>query len=1157
MDIIGKLFKKFEKKEEKLEFDKGYRNEYILISPKNDGKIVSIKDIADDNILYLSESDMFDISEDGSKLILDYENVYTLNKETREILNLPSFLDGAVYIDNSTFLLNASGVKFNYKITDGLNEYRILYKNYISNKETNEKYFLGKDQYELVKLVDTYNKDTDKNKLANEQYKLLSLIKETSHKTNVILNESLRKEDELIVLDKIELDFLNADNDFLEVIPYSSELNEEQNEKLKEAFRNTNISQDFYSLNIGKKKLKIVVSNELKNGLKVVKKNESKISKKDFITRKSEIFENESENIEFNYGPRCLGLGYLNYRPSPPQNNSEVDWFYKEFPEILTDPIIRLKPEHLSYLKEKLNSTEEESELEFETEEGLKKVIIPKEDLENEIVKLEKSIKEVYEYKNVTMLNDLIELAETNPEVDYFEYKGNYVKNPKNINLMENIRDSIKEEEKEKITKEKEQVLLLKANISELEYTENTLKASLTEVELPESLNSNITLLEHQKDGVAQMQSLYKSSNVNGLLLCDDMGLGKTIQILTFLAWLKEKNEVTPSLIIMPTSLITNWYNNSDDMDKIGEIQKFFKEGTFKVAILDGKRTPEEIKEYVKCDIVLSSYESLRLNHKETGKIKWKVVVCDEAQKMKNPKTLLTTAIKTQNIQFKIACSATPIENTLIDLWCLTDFVKPGLLGSQKQFEKEFLHQLKVKDIDDEKRKELNNKLKDTINAFYIRRTKDEKMPPDFPKKIIVYDRINPSKVQREKMNELYDLRSMGGTALAIIQGLIMVCSHPLLIDKSEKIEIDSKELIESAYKLDRIYHILFEIREKDEKVIIFTKFRKMQDILRNVIIYWYGIRASIINGEIDTHSRRRLLDEFRKKEGFNVIILSPEAAGVGLNIVEANHVIHYTRHWNPAKEEQATDRAYRIGQKKDVYVYYPIISEVENITQNYEREIFETVNEWIDTQIDEDVRDKSPEEKLNKIIVKKKKMLKDFFLASPSEFDDNDFKEFNENNINVDRNITIESIDNIFPNDFEKFAVVLLEKEIENSQGFVTPQSGDKGIDGLILSDKENILIQCKHSKKLDNKAVKDLNFGETIYSKELGRKFNKLVIFTSTNDIASNVLEHQKKYDDRVKIYNRSKIAELLKKYPTKLTEIYERDRRYSVEDIKNCIR
>lgn len=1152
MGIIDKLFKKFEKREDVLDFDTSYRNDSILISIKKNGKTIPLSEVNEDNeISSLSESDIFDISEDGNKLILDYENIYSLNKETMEILKLPSFLDGAVYIDNSTYFLNINGVKFDYKITDGLNEYRILYKNYVSNKDTNEKYFLEKEQYELVKLVDTYNKDNDKNKLANEQYKLLSAIKETAHKTNVILNETLRKEDELIVLEKIELDFLTLDGDFLEVVPYSSELDETQNEKLKEAFRKANVSQDFYTLDLGRKKIKIVVNQELKNGLKTVKKKDSKITKKDFISRKSEIFENESENIEFNYGPRCAGLGYLNYRPTPPQNNSEVDWFYKEFPEILTDPIIRLKPEHLNYLKEKLETPDDETELEFNTEEGMKKIIIPKEDLENEILKLEKSIKEVSEYNNVSMLNELIEVAENNPELDYFEYNGNYVKNPKNINHMKNIRDSIKENEKEKIAKEKEKVLLLKDNIIELEYQENLIKGRSEKVEIPKSLKIN--LFEHQEEGVLKMQSLYKSSKINGLLLCDDMGLGKTIQILTFLAWLKENKEITPSLIVMPTSLITNWYNQDDDKDKMGEIQKFFNPDTFKVAILDGKKSSDEILKLNNFDIVLSSYESLRLNHKETGKIKWKVIVCDEAQKMKNPKTLLTTAIKTQNVQFKIACSATPIENTLIDLWCLADFVKPGLLKSQKQFEKEFMNQLKVKDIDDDKRNDLNNRLRDTINDFYIRRTKDEKMPPDFPKKIVVYERINPSKIQKEKMNELYDLRSMGGTALAIIQGLIMVCSHPLLIDKSEKLETDNNILIESAYKLERIYHILSDIKEKNEKVIIFTKFRKMQEILKNVIIHWYGIRTNIINGEIDTHSRRRLLDEYRKKQGFNVIILSPEAAGVGLNIVEANHVIHYTRHWNPAKEEQATDRAYRIGQKKDVYVYYPIIGAIENIKDNYEREIFETVNEWIDTQINEDVKDKSPEEKLNKIIIRKKKMLKDFFLASVSEFDDEDIRGFNENNLDIEKNISIESVDNLNPNDFEKFAVVLLEKEIENSKGFVTPQSGDKGIDGLILSEKENILIQCKHTKKLDNKAVKDLNFGETIYSKELGVKFHKLIIFTSTNDIAQNVLEHQKKYDDRIKIYNRSKIAELLKKYPTKPTEIYERDKRYSIEEIR----
>ena len=229
MDIIGKIFKRFEKKEEKLEFDVNYRNEYILISIKSNGKIISIEDVNDDDILSFSESDIFDISDDKSKLILDYENIYDLGMVTREILNLPPLLDGAIYIDNSTYFLNANGLKFNYTITDGFNEYRIISKNYISNKENNEKYFLEKEQYNLIKLIDAYNKDNDTNKLANEQYKLLSIIKDTSHKANVILNDQIKLTGLQVVYDLDEkcVKYPNTgkdDYDVTVVFPITTEL---------------------------------------------------------------------------------------------------------------------------------------------------------------------------------------------------------------------------------------------------------------------------------------------------------------------------------------------------------------------------------------------------------------------------------------------------------------------------------------------------------------------------------------------------------------------------------------------------------------------------------------------------------------------------------------------------------------------------------------------------------------------------------------------------------------------------------------------------------------------------------------------------------------------------------------------------------------------
>ena len=1157
MGLIEKLFKRTKEKDKKLKFSLKYEEKYIEITLKLGDKIVSLKDLKGEiDVSSLSKNDLFEIDSNGDKLLLEYNEIYNLDRLTLRLLKLPKFFSGLVYIDNKGFF-GSQKVEFEYNISSGIDKYIIVNGNYIESVSNPEKYILTKEQYDLIKLIDQYNNDFNKNKETNEQYRMLNAIKDVSHKTNLLLNETMKKEDDLLLLENIELDFLESDEDYLEVVPQSSQLSKEQNESLKKAFKNANLSQNFYLLNIDNKKVKVIVNRELKDALKVVKSNE-KISKKDFLKRESPIFGIDSENIECNYGPRVIGLGYLNYRPSPAPNISEIDWFSKEFPKIMTDTPIVLKPKHLEYMQDKFNNLDEfeETELKFNIEGEEKKFFISKENLANEIKKLENSIKDITDYNKSKALDEIIELAEAdNYSQDYIPYKGNYIKRF-DKNIAEQYRDDLREieiekrENKKNITKEQEKVLIPKDNIESLDYTEDIEKITEGEVELPKTLrySEGIDLKQHQKEGLLRMQSLYKKSNVNGLLLCDDMGLGKTIQILSFLAWLKEKEALRPSLLIMPTSLITNWY----DEKNVGEIQKFFLDDTFKVKILDGKKSRDEISELRNYDLVLTSYESLRINHKETGYIQWKVVVCDEAQKMKNPKTLLTTAVKTQNALFKIACSATPIENTVVDLWCLTDFVKPGLLETQKDFEKKYMKPLSASDINDEKRQEINNKLSDLLGEFYLRREKEKVLTSDFPKKIVIYDKIKPSSQQE---NIIEKLRNTGKAALAVIQGMIMTCSHPQLVDRDiDEVPLGSEEsLIEEAYKLEHIYTILTEVKKKNEKAIIFTKYKKMQKILWKVIKYWFDIEVGIVNGDADKTSRRRILDDFRKKEGFNVIILSPEAAGVGLNIVEANHVIHYTRHWNPAKEEQATDRAYRIGQKKDVYVYYPIISNVENI----EREEYYNIDEWIKKQMEVDMSGASPEEKLNRIIIRKKRMLKDFFLTCGGEFGDDMAKEFAAMSNEVEKNLSIEVIDNIPYQEFEKLAVVLLEKEYDSKYGLVTVESNDKGVDGLIFSEKGNILIQAKHTKRLPSDVAKDLFYGEKIYSKTLNKSFPRLIVFTSAskNSISENVRKLEK--GKEIEIYHREKITELLNKYPTKITELTDRDKRYSIEDIKSYIK
>ena len=200
---------------------------------------------------------------------------------------------------------------------------------------------------------------------------------------------------------------------------------------------------------------------------------------------------------------------------------------------------------------------------------------------------------------------------------------------------------------------------------------------------------------------------------------------------------------------------------------------------------------------------------------------------------------------------------------------------------------------------------------------------------------------------------------------------------------------------------------------------------------------------------------------------------------------------------------------------------------------------------------------DSSPEEKLNRIIVKKKRMLKDFFLTCGGEFDDDMAKEFAAMSNGVEKDLSIEVIDNIAHQEFEKLAVVLLEKEYNSKYGLVTVGSGDKGIDGLIFSEKGNILIQAKHTKRLDANAAKELFYGEKIYSKTLNRSFPKLIVFTSAskNNISEDIKKMEK--DGEIEIYHREKLTELLNKYPTKITELIDKNKRYSIEDIKSYIK
>lgn len=499
-------------------------------------------------------------------------------------------------------------------------------------------------------------------------------------------------------------------------------------------------------------------------------------------------------------------------------------------------------------------------------------------------------------------------------------------------------------------------VLQINDNIEELSYVESRANAlhlaTTANPVLPRSLLPNINLRDHQMRGIAWLQHLFECSptHASGCLLADDMGLGKTLQLLTFIAaYLEGVDCNDPVLVIAPVSLLDNWEN---------EISRFFTPGFASVLKLYGSelsslkftknQLPSEIKErgiynLLKPNwrqgkqIVLTTYETLRDQEFSLARQHWAIVVCDEAQKIKNPAALVTQAARAISARFKIACTGTPVENSLTDLWCLFDFIQPGLLGALNEFGRKYRQTV------DEKTDADNNildELRTLIDPQILRRLKSD-VAKDLSAKIESTDcmalpmstsQLRLYKGEVSRFHEMQTLATHAGggrniTILGLLHTMKMICAHPHSV-------YPGGDLLQVSPKMRWLMEQLESIKNRSEKVIIFTELRDIQLAIRLTILDKFGLNVTVVNGDTNASSekgpsRQGLIDAFQSKPGFGAIILSTSAVGFGVNVQAANHVIHFTRCWNPAKEDQATDRAYRIGQTKDVYVYYPTIAGV------------------------------------------------------------------------------------------------------------------------------------------------------------------------------------------------------------------------------------
>ena len=401
------------------------------------------------------------------------------------------------------------------------------------------------------------------------------------------------------------------------------------------------------------------------------------------------------------------------------------------------------------------------------------------------------------------------------------------------------------------------------------------------------------TLFSYQSDGFRWLHTI--SSEEVGGILADEMGLGKTIQVIALLA--RESQETTtPSLVITPSTLLENWRR---------EIKRFAP-GLVTMIHRGAERTgfPSQLADN---QIVMTSYDTLIRDVSLFNQVSWNIVVLDEAQAIRNPQTRRATVVRQLPRRVGIAVSGTPVENRLRDLWSITDFAVPGFLGTQADFETSFQDSTQGAVT-----------LEPLVSPIMLRRLVKD-VVSDLPDRIeipqalelghnqaVVYEAIRQETVRQ------YDQ----GASLAMLTNLRMFCTHPNLVEES------SNDPTYDSTKYERLTEILDEIFTNDEKVVLFTSFKKMVDILVSDISDRFNVLVFSIDGRTPVEDRQPTVDTFSTTMGSALLVLNPKAAGTGLNITAANHVIHYNLEWNPAVEDQASARVYRRGQTRPVTIH-------------------------------------------------------------------------------------------------------------------------------------------------------------------------------------------------------------------------------------------
>lgn len=810
-----------------------------------------------------------------------FENIYLLDEDDRMLLGVPTLYDKALRL-KSDGMLNTSEFKYKIDFLTSVPDGELFTYERGGNIIIcpDKEYLLSEEQYELLRKVEEYNNQEDENKSTDFNLRCFAEIKSLALQAGCQLDSYLENEN-VYVPEKIKIE-VGTDEEGYTVDP---SIDIEENDKFKSTFDRMKKVQGQYPLQRESgERVRVVLNPEQKANLEQLKmyggRHRTREQIRELTEHPTEMFDPNVFDLSELYSDRVIEIGIYKPKFYPficPYKSCWIAGATIEKPENGTAKINISNESELEELKQCIKVAEESQ-----------KTIVDFKDTQIDI-------------EDARFLADTAERQLQSPDkpvkTDDSAHK---------VLIIEENAEEVGFAVKERVIERGDKYTLFKDPF----------------------LNEAFALKEHQEEGIAWLQHLY-NSKASGCLMADDMGLGKTLQILYFIDWHSRKHpDHKPYLIVAPISLLENWEN---------EYSRFFNEPRLRITRLTSKDVSRHFDKQIvdsmqKLDVILTDYESLRIAQLNFCAVEFDIVALDEAQKIKTPGTLVTNAAKALRSNFKIAMTGTPVENSLLDLWCIMDFCVPGLLGNAKAFAAQYQNPLKKEDTDIVA---LGNEVHEKLGVYFMRRLKKD-AAKDLPEKLELKQQVEMPSVQEITYRKVINNYVSGQqpNMLLTIMDIREVSEHPYLYDSTLQIMHELDELVETSARLQATIPFLDRIKDKGEKAIIFSERKDTQKMLQRVCRERYGIIAKIINGDTPSivtrqasgkQSRQASIDDFQSVPGFNVIIMSPVAAGIGLNVTAANHVIHYSRHWNPVKESQATDRAYRIGQDKDVYVYYPM----------------------------------------------------------------------------------------------------------------------------------------------------------------------------------------------------------------------------------------